>query len=65
MNQGTRWVILMQKNRHQKSHAWAPLRAVTLKSSGVTLLRLLLKVLATYNPLPIFYGNSSVTVARY
>jgi hypothetical protein len=25
MNQGTRWVHLMQKNRHQKSHAWAPL----------------------------------------
>ncbi len=26
MNQGTRWVLLMQKDRHQKSHAWAPLR---------------------------------------
>jgi hypothetical protein len=25
MNQGTRWVLLMQKNRHRKSHAWAPL----------------------------------------
>jgi hypothetical protein len=23
--QGTRWVLLMQKNRHGKSHAWAPL----------------------------------------
>ncbi len=26
MNQGTRWVLLMQKNRRRKSHAWAPLR---------------------------------------
>jgi hypothetical protein len=26
MNQGTRWVLLMQKNRHQKYHAWAPLK---------------------------------------
>jgi hypothetical protein len=26
MNQGTRWVLLMQKIRHRKSHAWAPLR---------------------------------------
>jgi hypothetical protein len=26
MNQGTRWALLMQKNHHQKSHAWAPLR---------------------------------------
>jgi hypothetical protein len=25
MNQGTRWVLLMQKNRLRKSHAWAPL----------------------------------------
>ncbi len=25
MNQGTRWVLLMQKNRRRKSHAWAPL----------------------------------------
>ncbi len=25
MSQGTRWVLLMQKNRHRKSHAWAPL----------------------------------------
>ncbi len=25
MNQGTRWVLLMQKKRHRKSHAWAPL----------------------------------------
>jgi hypothetical protein len=25
MNQGTRWVLLMPKNRHQKSHAWAPI----------------------------------------
>jgi hypothetical protein len=24
MNQGTKWVLLMQKNRRQKSHAWAP-----------------------------------------
>jgi hypothetical protein len=23
---GPRWVLLMQKNRHRKSHAWAPLR---------------------------------------
>jgi hypothetical protein len=23
---GTRWVLLMQKNRHRKSHAWPPLR---------------------------------------
>jgi hypothetical protein len=27
MNQGTRWVLLMQKNRRRKSHAWAPLRS--------------------------------------
>jgi hypothetical protein len=26
MNQGTKWVLLMQKNRRRKSHAWAPLR---------------------------------------
>jgi hypothetical protein len=26
MNQGTRWVLLMQKNRRRKSHAWAPLK---------------------------------------
>ncbi len=26
MNQGKRWVLLMQKNRRRKSHAWAPLR---------------------------------------
>jgi hypothetical protein len=29
MNQGTRSVLLMQKNHHRKSHAWAPLRSVT------------------------------------
>jgi hypothetical protein len=23
MNQGTRWVLLMQNNHHRKSHAWA------------------------------------------
>jgi hypothetical protein len=27
MNQGTKWVLLMQKNRRRKSHAWATLRA--------------------------------------
>ncbi len=26
MDQGTRWVLLMQKNRRRKSHAWAPLK---------------------------------------
>ena len=26
MNQGTRRVLLMQKNRRRKSHAWAPLK---------------------------------------
>jgi hypothetical protein len=26
MNQGTRWVLLLKKNRRRKSHAWAPLR---------------------------------------
>ncbi len=26
MYQGTRWVILKQKKRSRKSHAWAPLR---------------------------------------
>jgi hypothetical protein len=25
MNQGTRRILLMQKIRHRKSHAWAPL----------------------------------------
>jgi hypothetical protein len=25
MNQETRWVLLMVKIRHRKSHAWAPL----------------------------------------
>jgi hypothetical protein len=29
MNQGTRWVLLMQKIHHQKSHAWAPLNGST------------------------------------
>ncbi len=27
MNQGTKWALLMQKNRHRKAHAWAPLKA--------------------------------------
>jgi hypothetical protein len=26
MNPGTKWVLLMQKNRRRKSHAWAPLK---------------------------------------
>jgi hypothetical protein len=25
MNQRTKWALLMQKKRHKKSHAWAPL----------------------------------------
>jgi hypothetical protein len=25
MNQGTKWALMVQKNRHRKSHAWAPL----------------------------------------
>jgi hypothetical protein len=29
MNQGTRWVLLMQKNRQRKSHAWAPLNGTS------------------------------------
>ncbi len=35
MNQGTRWVLLLQKNRRRKSHAWAPLKVegiATLKN---------------------------------
>jgi hypothetical protein len=32
MNQGTRWVLLMQKIRLRKSHAWAPLRHQPLVS---------------------------------
>jgi hypothetical protein len=28
MNQGTRWALLMQKNNHRKSHAWAPLSPI-------------------------------------
>ncbi len=34
-------------------------------SNGVTLLPLLVKELATFNPLPIFYCNGSVTVTSY
>jgi hypothetical protein len=32
MNQGTKWVLLMQKNRRRKSHAWAwaPLSDISL-----------------------------------
>jgi hypothetical protein len=33
MNQGTRWVLLKQKNRHRKSHAWAPLSLRHVTSS--------------------------------
>ncbi len=32
MNQGTIWALLMQKKRHRKSHAWAPLRKHLLQS---------------------------------
>jgi hypothetical protein len=36
MNQGTKWVLLMQKNRRRKCHAWAPLNSEKLaKSSNV------------------------------
>jgi hypothetical protein len=31
MNQGTRWALLVQKNRHRKSHAWAPLNMKVAK----------------------------------
>ncbi len=34
MNQGTRWVLLMQKIRHEKSHAWAPTKAALTVSTG-------------------------------
>ncbi len=34
MNQGTKWVLLMQKNRRRKSHAWAPLTPVSNKYSA-------------------------------
>jgi hypothetical protein len=28
MNQGNRWVLFIQKIRHRKSHAWAPLSKI-------------------------------------
>jgi hypothetical protein len=31
MNQGTRWALLMQRKRHQKSYAWAPLKEQSCK----------------------------------
>ncbi len=30
MSQGTRWVLLKQKKRSQKSHAWAPLNGISV-----------------------------------
>jgi hypothetical protein len=39
MNQGTRWVLLMQKNCHRKSHAWAPLTKHNLQSQRLGFLR--------------------------
>jgi hypothetical protein len=39
MHQGTRWVLLKQKKRSRKSHAWAPLRdrltGLDLSKSGI------------------------------
>jgi hypothetical protein len=39
MNQGIRWVLLMQKNRHRKSHAWAPLGTVSVSQKVILYIR--------------------------
>ncbi len=44
MNQGTIWVLLMQKNRRRKSHAWAPL-SMNLRCRKVQFIRTQIKLL--------------------
>ncbi len=56
MNQGTRWVLLMEKICHRKSHAWAPLTlsltAYLLHVNALPQVSINLVVRVAYKPSP-------------